>query len=239
MEKFLLSLSDAFGQAPYQVLKFKNFVLAGLIVMTAVMVYGIYTRTTMDMTTDSFLDDADPAALALDEFREQFGSDESIFLVYRAKDGNVFSRESLEAAQQLTDDLRNWQSLDRSQYPETMNGIPLVWEELNHIRRVQSIANLRYQESVEDSLLSNRLVPSALPEESAELGQIRGKALSLDDYLLAFYSEDTEYGAILIQTDFGTKPIEGFVSAVDAADVSLDDSFASFGDADSFDLDFN
>ena len=239
MEKFLLSLSDAFGQAPYQVLKFKNFVLAGLIVMTAVMVYGIYTRTTMDMTTDSFLDDADPAALALDEFREQFGSDESIFLVYRAKDGNVFSRESLEAAQQLTDDLRNWQSLDRSQYPETMNGIPLVWEELNHIRRVQSIANLRYQESVEDSLLSNRLVPSALPEESVELGQIRGKALSLDDYLLAFYSEDTEYGAILIQTDFGTKPIEGFVSAVDAADVSLDDSFASFGDADSFDLDFN
>ncbi|MEX0964327.1 MAG: hypothetical protein WDZ52_09865 [Pseudohongiellaceae bacterium] len=239
MEKLLLSLSDAFAQAPNNVLKFKGFILAGLIVMTAFMVYGIFTRTTLDMTTDSFLDEADPAAMALDEFREQFGSDESIFLVYRAKDGNVFSRESLEAAQQLTDDLRNWQSLDRSQYPETSNGYPLRWDELNHIRRVQSIANLRYQESVEDSLLSNRLVPNQLPEQSEELEQIRGKALSLEDYLLAFYSENTEYGAILIQTDFGTKPVEGFVSAVDAIDVSLDDSFASFDDAQGFDLEFD
>lgn len=239
MEKFLLSLTDTFAQAPYKVLKYKSFVLVGLIVMTSIMVYGINTRTTMDMTTDSFLDEADPAAIALDEFREQFGSDESVFLVYRAKDGNVFSRESMEAAQQLTDDLRNWQSLDRSQYPESINGITLEWDELNHIRRVQSIANLRYQESVGDSLLSSRLVPSALPIENEELGEIRGNALSQEDYLLAFYSEDTEYGAILIQTDFGTKPVEGFVSAVDGADVSLDDSFGAFGDNETFELEFN
>ena len=203
------------------------------------MTYGIYTRTTLDMTMDSFLDGTDPAAIALDEFREQFGSDESIFLVYRAKDGDVFSRESMEAAQQLTDDLRNWQSLDRTQYPEAVNGIELDWEQLNHIRRVQSISNLRYQESVGDSLLSSRLVPSSLPEENEELGLIRGNALSQDDFLLAFYSENTEYGAILIQTDFGTNPVEGFVSAVDAADVSLDDSFGAFGDDETFDLEFN
>lgn len=239
MAKTLLSLSDAFAQAPYKVLKYKNFILAGLIVITSIMVYGISSRTTLDMTADSFLDENDPAAIALDEFREQFGSDESVFLVYRAKDGNIFSRESLEAAQQLTNDLRNWQSLDRSEYPEMMNGISLDWNELNHIRRVQSIANLRYQESVEDSLLSNRLVPTELPTENEEIGQIRSKALSLDDYLLAFYSENTEYGAILIQTDFGTKPVEGFVSAVDAADVSLDDSFGNFGDDLGFDLEFD
>lgn len=239
MEKILLSLNDAFAQAPYNVLKYKSFVLAGLIVITSVMVYGMYTRTTLDMTADSFLDATDPAAIALDEFREQFGSDESTFLVYRAKDGDVFSRASLEAAQQLTDDLRNWQSLDRSEYPETVNGITLDWNELNHIRRVQSIANIRYQESVGDSLLSNRVVPTALPPEREQLSEIRDRALSLDDYLLAFYSENTEYGAILIQTDFGTKPVEGFVSAVDAADVSLDDSFGSFGDAQGFDLEFD
>ena len=178
MEKILLSLTDAFAQAPYKVLRYKSFILAGLVVMTSIMAYGIYTRTTLDMTMDSFLDGTDPAAIALDEFREQFGSDESIFLVYRAKDGDVFSRESMEAAQQLTDDLRNWQSLDRTQYPEAVNGIELDWEQLNHIRRVQSISNLRYQESVGDSLLSSRLVPSSLPEENEELGLIRGNALS-------------------------------------------------------------
>ena len=239
MEKILLGLTDAFAQAPYKVLRYKSFILAGLVVMTSIMAYGIYTRTTLDMTMDSFLDGTDPAAIALDEFREQFGSDESIFLVYRAKDGDVFSRESMEAAQQLTDDLRNWQSLDRTQYPEAVNGIELDWEQLNHIRRVQSISNLRYQESVGDSLLSSRLVPSSLPEENEELGLIRGNALSQDDFLLAFYSENTEYGAILIQTDFGTNPVEGFVSAVDAADVSLDDSFGAFGDDETFDLEFN
>ena len=76
MEKTLLSLTDAFAQAPYKVLKYKSFVLAGLIVMTSIMVYGIYTRTSLDMTIDSFLNDADPATIALDEFREQFGSDD-------------------------------------------------------------------------------------------------------------------------------------------------------------------
>lgn len=239
MEKFLLSLSDTFAEFPYKVLKFKNFILTGIVVITSVMVFGIYTRTSLDMTTDSFLDENDPAAIALDDFREQFGSDESVFLVYRAKDGNIFSRESLAAAQQLTNDLRNWQSLDRSTYPESLDGIELQWDELNHIRRVQSITNLRYQESVGDSLLSSRLVPNQIPDAAAQLDEIRSKALSLDDYKLAFYSEDTEYGAILIQTDFGTKPVEGFVSAVDAADVALDDSFANFGDVESFDLEFD
>jgi len=239
MEKILLSLSDLFAEAPYKVLKFRSFILTGIAVISAIMIYGIFERTTLDMTMDSFLDENDPAAMALDDFREQFGSDDSVFLVYRAKDGNIFSRQSLNAAQQLTNDLRNWQSLDRSVYPEEINGIELEFEEFNHIRRVQSIANLRYQESVDDSLLSNRLVPSRLPSENDQLGEIRDKALSLEDYLLAFYSEDTEYGAILIQTDFGTKPVEGFVPAIDAAGVTLDDSFASFDDFESFDLEFD
>jgi len=239
MEKVLLSVSDAFAEAPYKVLRFKSFILTGLVVITAVMIFGIYTRTSLDMTMESFLPEGDPAMDALNQFREQFGSDDSVFLVYRAKDGNIFSRESLQAAQQLTDDLRNWETLDRSDYPESISGVEVEFEELKHIRRVQSIANLRYQESVGDSLLSNRLVPNQLPAEEDQLGQIRGKALSLEDYMLAFYSEDTEYGAILIQTDFGTKPVDGFVPAIDALDVSLDDSFGAFGDAESFDLGFD
>ena len=58
--------------------------------------------------------------LALNEYRRQFGSDDSVFLVYRAKDGDVFSRESLLAIQQLTDDLRYWQQLARK-IPDAIN----------------------------------------------------------------------------------------------------------------------
>lgn len=242
MEKLLITLSDAFAQVPNRVLRYKHFVLGGLIVISLLMVWGIFTRTELDMTTDSFLDQEDPSMLALNEYRRQFGSDDSVFLVYRAKDGDVFSRESLLAIQQLTDDLRYWQQLRPEDYPDAINGIDLDFNELNHVRRVQSIANLRFQENQGDTLLSNRLVPEQLPESDDELAAIKTRALNQQDYLLAFYSADARYGAVMIQTDFGAQPVEGYEPAVNATDIVLDDSFIDF-DAfaadDSFDLDFD
>ena len=242
MEKLLITLSDAFAQVPNRVLRYKHFVLSGLIVISLLMVWGIFTRTELDMTTDSFLDQEDPSMLALNEYRRQFGSDDSVFLVYRAKDGDVFSRESLLAIQQLTDDLRYWQQLRPEDYPDAINGIDLDFNELNHVRRVQSIANLRFQENQGDTLLSNRLVPEQLPESDDELAAIKTRALNQQDYLLAFYSADARYGAVMIQTDFGAQPVQGYEPAVNATDIVLDDSFIDF-DAfaadDSFDLDFD
>ncbi|RZO73104.1 MAG: hypothetical protein EVA69_06925, partial [OM182 bacterium] len=221
---------------------YKQFVLTGLIVISAMMVWGIYTRTELDMTTDSFLDQEDPSMMALNEYRRQFGSDDSVFLVYRAKDGDVFSRESLLAIQQLTDDLRYWQQLDPADYPESINGIALDFDELNHVRRVQSITNIRYQENEGDTLLSNRLVPQQIPQSAEELAAIKARAMEQEDYLLAFYSADARYAAVMIQTDFGAQPIENYEPAVNAADIVLDDSFVdfdAFSDADSFDLEFD
>ena len=239
MEKFLLSLSDGFAELPNKVLRFKAIVLGLLFALTLFMVYGIFTRTVMDMTTDSFLDESDPAISALNEFRRQFGSDDSVFLVYEAKDGDVFSRESLLAVQALTDDLRYWESLDRSTYPESVDGIVLDWDELKHVRRVQSIANIRFQENQGDTLLSSLLIPSVLPESDEALAAIKARALARDDLLLAFYSADARYGAIMIQTDFGAQLVDDFESAIDAAEITLDDSFSSFESLGGFDLSFD
>ena len=242
MEKLLIALSDAFAQVPNRVLRYKHFVLTGLVVISLLMVWGIFTRTELDMTTDGFLDQSDPSMLALNEYRRQFGSDDSVFLVYRAKDGDVFSRESLLAIQQLTNDLRYWQQLRTEDYPDAINGINLDFDELNHVRRVQSIANLRFQENQGDTLLSNRLVPEQLPASDDELAAIKARALNQQDYLLAFYSADARYGAVMIQTDFGAQPIEGYEPAVNATDIVLDDSFVdfdAFSPDDSFDLEFD
>ena len=242
MEKLLIALSDAFAQVPNRVLRYKHFVLTGLVVISLLMVWGIFTRTELDMTTDGFLDQADPSMLALNEYRRQFGSDDSVFLVYRAKDGDVFSRESLLAIQQLTNDLRYWQQLRTEDYPDAINGINVDFDELNHVRRVQSIANLRFQENRGDTLLSNRLVPEQLPASDDELAAIKARALNQQDYLLAFYSADARYGAVMIQTDFGAQPIEGYEPAVNATDIVLDDSFVdfdAFSPDDSFDLEFD
>ena len=174
------------------------------------------------MSTDSFLEEENPAQIALDEFRRQFGGDDSVFIIYSPKDGNVFSRESLNAVQQLTNDLINWEDLDKDEYAE------IAWEELSHIRRIQSLGNIRVQESIGDTLRSDRLIPRELPTNENELEELRAKALNQQDYIGAFYSEDGAYGAILVQTDYGTIPVEGYESVVDISGIELDDGFANF-----------
>ena len=222
MEKVLLKLTELFGETPNVILNYKKQVLAGLVIISVFLFYGIFSLTVFDMSTDSFLEEENPAQVALDEFRRQFGGDDSVFIIYSPEDGDVFSRESLTAVQQLTDDLVNWRDLDRSEYPE------IPWEELSHVRRIQSLANIRVQESIGDTLRSDRLIPRQIPTSEADLQELRTEALSKQDYVGAFYSEDGEYGAILVQTDFGTIPVEGYESVVDIAGIELDDSFANF-----------
>lgn len=232
MDKTLLSLSRFFARIPLWSLKARTAVLALVLGFSLVMAWGAWTRTTLDMTIDSFIDQDDPAIAALNEFREQFGSDDSVFLVYRALDGDVFSARSLQAVQQLTQELDNWQSLDPAAYPAEIDGEPVVLEELGKIRRVQSLSTARVQSVDGDTLRSERLVPETLPESAAELQAIRERALSENDYRLLFYSADGRYAGILIQTLFGAEPIEGFTPQIDAADITLDLSFSAF-DADS------
>ena len=90
MEKLLLSLSDGFALIPTKILRLRRLVLGSILLLSIFMVYGMYERTVLDMTTDSFLDQSDPAITALNDYRRQFGSDDSVFLVYRARDGDVF-----------------------------------------------------------------------------------------------------------------------------------------------------
>lgn len=221
----MLGLSQFFERVPDRVLGARSFVLTGVAVISILMVWGIFTRTELDLSTDAYLDETDPAMQALDEYRRQFGSDDSVLLVYRALDGDVFSRESLSAVQQLTDDLRNWQDLDPADFPVELSGVPVDFNELNHVRRVQSVANVRFQRNEGDTLLSLRLVPAELPESDEELAAIKARALAEEDLVGSLYSANAEYGMILIQTDFGMQPVADYVPAVDSPGIALDASF--------------
>ncbi len=239
MDKKLLALSRWFATIPLLVLQVRWLVLTLLLASTAFMIYGAYTHTSLDMTIDSFIDQDDPAIEALNEFREQFGSDDSVFLVYRARDGDVFSTESLNAIAQLTDDLENWQSLDPATLPEEVNGVTVDVSELGKIRRVQSLSNVRIQRSDADTLRSERLIPNPLPSSAAAMQAMRENAMSEDDYRLLFFSADGQYAGIMIQTIFGAEPIEGFTPQIDSSSISLDSSFSAFDDPDNFTLSFD
>ena len=108
MDRILLSLTDIFAKAPDYVLNFKKPVLLGLGVISSFFLVSIIFLTSFDLSTDSFLAEEDPATVALDEFRRQFGGDDSVFIIYTPRDGNVFSSASLSTVQQITDDLTNW-----------------------------------------------------------------------------------------------------------------------------------
>ncbi|WP_426991137.1 efflux RND transporter permease subunit [Methylomonas sp. CM2] len=223
MEKLFDSLNGYFAGVPTRVIRFKWWILLSTLALTLFLLFGALTRTSINTAANSFLDRSDPAIVALDKFRRQFGSDDSVFLVYRAKDGDVFSRRSLAALQTLTDDLENWRELGDK--VKDAGGQTANLDELRHIRRVQSLSNLRVQSADGDTLHSNRLVPRQLPDNPAELAEIKAQALAQKDYRLAFYSPDGQYAAVLIQTDFGAIPVKDYVPKVNADGVALDDSF--------------
>lgn len=231
MENGLLVLSRFFACTPARMVRHRMLVLLMLVLGTVLNGYGILTRTSIDMSLDSFLDQRDPAIQALNAFRSQFGSDDSVYLVYEARDGDVFSAASLQAVQELTRKLENWRMLDASQYRADLS-------ELDQIRRVQSLSTLRVQRVDGDTLRSERLVPETIPDDATRRESIRRDAMAQDDYRLAFYSDDSRYGALLLQTTFGAEPVEGFEPAVNDEDVSLGDFFSDFDSAgdEGFDL---
>ena len=94
MEKLLLKLTDLFAQAPSAVLRFKVLVLSSLIAVSIAMGFAIANLTVFNLSSESFMQEDSPAQLALEEFRRQFGSDRSVFIIYKPTDGDVFSRES-------------------------------------------------------------------------------------------------------------------------------------------------
>ena len=222
MEKLLLKLTDLFAQAPSAVLRFKVLVLSSLIAVSIAMGFAIANLTVFNLSSESFMQEDSPAQLALEEFRRQFGSDRSVFIIYEPADGDVFSRKSLTELQKLTNDLQNWQDLDPKDFPD------VDLQQLLHIRRVQSLANLLVQTNVDDTLSSSRILPKQLPGTQSELDEIKTRALAEKDYVSGFYSMDGSFAAILLQTDFGTVPVEGYESAINDTGVELDASFDDF-----------
>ena len=222
MERFLLSLSVLFSRLPNVMVRLKLPIILFFFAASLQMVHVIYSDTVFDLSPEAFMEEKSPSHLGLEEFRRQFGSDRSVFIIYKPKDGNVFSRDSLHAIQKLTQKLENWQDLDPSEFPNADLG------ELGHVRRVISLANIRSLNSKDNTLMSERIVPLTLPSQEEELADIKQLALKETDYASVLYSKSGTYGGIIIDTDFGLVPAEDYVSAIDAPSTTLDKSFNSF-----------
>ena len=206
MKNLLLYLNKYFAKVPGQLIPYRKTVLILALLSTIFMGYGA-SRFVLDTSFSVWFSESDPAIEALDEFRDQFGSDEGLFIVYEAKDGDVFSNKSLKLISEITEVLDNYQQISDDVWLEKYGLNTDVVESLTHIKRVQSLSNIRIQKNENDVLSSPRLVPKKIPSDIKKLNEISSEADEQPSLLLFMFSKDHRYGAISINTDFGAIPV--------------------------------
>ena len=221
MKNLLLYLNKYFAKVPSQLIPYHKTVLVLALLSTIFMAFGA-SRFVLDTSFDVWFSESDPAIEALDEFRDQFGSDDGLFIVYEAKDGDVFSNKSLTLISEITEVLDNYEQVSDDVWLEKYGLSSEVVESLSHIKRVQSLTNIRIQKNEDDVLSSPRLVPKKIPSEASTLAEISAEADDQPSLPLFMFSKDHRYGAISITTDFGAIPMIQ----------ELSDDFSLFSDDD-------
>ncbi|MDX2471079.1 MAG: MMPL family transporter [SAR324 cluster bacterium] len=214
----LQAFNGIFEATPSKLRPYKWAILGFYLVATAFMGYGMTINLKMDMTIDSWFEAGDPAKVALDNFRHEFGSDDGLYVIYKPKDGDVFSYKSLSLIHELSEELKNPPA--HLKYNDPKN--------LAHIDKVTSLANSRYQMVRGDDLISNKMVSGSVPNDPAELESLRRIAATQATMVGALFSKDYQYGAFQVKTDFGAIP-------VNAPEQAAFDPMADEG-ADEFDL---
>jgi predicted RND superfamily exporter protein len=236
VKNLLLAISDYFEHLPDRVRPWRWTIITFALVSTIFMAVGS-TKFVIDITVDSWFSEDDPVLQSLDEFREQFGSDDGLFIVYEAKDGDVFSPTSLRLIDQLTNSLSRWQDIPQS----TLSAAGITPElalELGHIKRVQSLTNVRIQVNTADTLSSPRLIQN-LAMSAAETQQVKAIAMAQSNLPLFLFSKNYRYGAIMVTTDFGAIPLAASLNnsldldlGINTNDLMVDNEFelaADFG----------
>ena len=217
MKRLLELLNQFFEVLPENLRKRRIRVWGIFIIITVILVAGI-PRIRIDMTMESFFNQDDPVKVLYDKFRDTFGSDDSVYIVYKARDGDIFSAESLAALKELQDELLDKASSENEEDPAA----------LRRIEEVRTIINVSYLEVQGDTLISRDFIDEELPKTQIERERVRKQALAHKDYPLFYLSKDSKYGGIWIRTDFGT--------VLETDEAILDSDFAAAAAAAADDL---
>jgi len=193
MHSLLDKINLFFEQIPDKMRKRKFIVLGILAILTVVAVLGA-GRVRVDMSMESFFKEGEPVKQAYDRFRVSFGSDEIVYVVYKAQDGDVFSEQSLNTIRGIQEELINYR----------FNLQPGETSPLEHITEVKTLINVKYMDTQEDTLISREFIGENIPQDTQEREHIRKQALAQPDYPLLYFSEDSKYGGFIVKTDFGT-----------------------------------
>lgn len=185
-------LNAWFGRLPALVGAHRLWVWAAFLLCIALAIPGVM-RFQIVAGDEVFFGRDDPVKKAYDKFRLQFGGTDTIYIPYKAKDGDILSKDSLKALQGLQDDLLYY----RLKQPADAKS------PLDRIIRVQTLINAPYLDKQDDAITTRQFMGSRVPADEAGREAVRQAARAEPAYWLTFLTEDKAYGGIVITTDFG------------------------------------
>ena len=174
------------------VLRWRWLVVGGMVlVMLALAAGGQFVTVTNDYRI-LFRDD-NPELLAFNALEDRFSASDRALIAVAPKDGSVFTRETLDAIESLTEDA--WLAPYSS--------------------RVDSLTNYSHSESFEDDLIVEPLVEDALSLTDDDLARVEAIALDAIDIVGRLVSRDGRVGGLAITFILPENHDEGVVEITD------------------------
>lgn len=147
-----------------------------MLLFTAAIISQI-PKITVDTSMEGFLHEDDPAMLAYNAFRDQFGRDEVVIVALKPTD--VFNLQFLKTLASLHDELE---------------------EKVPHIDDITSIINARNTRGEQDELIVDDLL-AEWPTNDNEMAELKKRVLSNPVYRNTMISEDGLFTTIIIRTN--------------------------------------
>ncbi len=156
-----------------------------IVVSLCTLLFGLCAYLAKDVRFDNsfeaYFDSDDPVYAAYLQYREDFGSDETSFIVYEAPDYRYgpWNIEVMAKIKSLTEALES---------------------EVPFVKEVTSLANVEFMDPVPDGIRIYELLED-FPDSQAELLAMRDKMLGKPMYVGGLLTADAAYGGIIIEME--------------------------------------
>ena len=150
-------------------------ILLSLLVMLA-LAAGARHITAVDVDVRNHFGEDDPHIVALEQLEDTYSLSDAALVAVAPRDGNVFTRETLVAIEELTEQL--WRT--------------------PYVTRVDSITNYSHSEGFEDELVVDPLIDDAGSLSDDDMERIRGIALGTEEVAGRFVSRDGRVAGLVV-----------------------------------------
>lgn len=161
------------------VIQFRWFIIIGTILVCGLAGYGAQYIKVSSESRDNFGPE-NPQLKAFEELEATFSRVENVFFAIQPKQGDIFTRETLAAIEELTEE--TWRT--------------------DYVNRVDSITNYQHTQTEEDDLIVSNLVEFPLDLTDEDLNRIRDIALNEPLVVNRLVSSDGKVAGINIDIHF-------------------------------------